>query len=451
MKELWRQSSFRWYWVGLFLSGLGNQFGWLALTWFVMNKTGSSAAMGGVVLAYNIPAVLAGLVAGVLLDRFDRRQLIMLDNVLRGLIFFTLVLLLQMEGTPLWLVYVLIVIAGMLSPLSSAGAQTLLPRLVTDKSLLVKANGLMESQWQINYLFGPAAAGVLIAWIGAANVLIVDAIGFFLCAFCFSRLKPASGVDSFSVERMDEKEAEEIQGKAAESSGSVVAFGPFLRSLIADIRTGYCYLLGRRRLLWLVLFTFFFNMAYGPVEVGLPLYANNDLEGGAVSLGLLWSALAAGALLGSILFSAVTWKLPTGVTLAAIIGLWGITTLPLALFTRVEVAMLAMALAGLSFSPYNILYRSHLQKHVPEELLGRVLTSVRTITGTGMPAGAAAAGWLIPVCGVQGMFGAASVVCVVTGLLAYVALRRLDEPELLPVQQGGEEALHAMGQHRVEQ
>jgi MFS family permease len=453
VKELWRQSSFRWYWLGLFLSGLGNQFGWMALTWFVMNKTGSSAAMGGVVLAYNIPAVLVGLVAGVLLDRFDRRKLIMLDNVLRGLIFFALVVLLQMEGTPLWLVYVLIVIAGMLSPLSSAGAQTLLPRLVMDKSLLVKANGLMESQWQITYLFGPAVAGVLIAWIGAANVLVVDAVSFFLCAFCFARLKPAAGSGSFAVGRMDEKEAEKVQGKAAESGGGtgVVAIGPFLRSLAADIRTGYRYLLGHRRLLWLVLFTFFFNMAYGPVEVGLPLYAKNDLDGGAVSLGLLWSAMAAGALLGSILFSAVTWKIPTGVTLAAIIGLWGITTLPLALFTRIDVAMLAMGLAGLSFSPYNILYRSHLQKHVPEELLGRVLTSVRTITGTGMPAGAAAAGWLIPVCGVQGLFGAASVVCAATGLLAFMALRRLDEPELLPVQQGGEEALHAVGQHRIEQ
>jgi MFS family permease len=453
VKELWRQSSFRWYWLGLFLSGLGDQFGWMALTWFVMNKTGSAAAMGGVVLAYNIPAVFVGLVAGVLLDRFDRRKLIMLDNVLRGLIFFALVALLQMEGTPLWLVYVLIVIAGMLSPLSSAGAQTLLPRLVFNKSLLVKANGLMESQWQITYLFGPAAAGVLIAWIGAANVLVVDAVSFFLCVSCFARLKPTAGSGSFAVGRKDGKEAEKAQGNAADSGGgtAVVEIGPFLRSLAADIRTGYRYLLGRPRLVWLVLFTFFFNMAYGPVEVALPLYAKNDLDGGAVSLGLLWSALAAGALVGSILFSAVTWKIPTGVTLASIIALWGITTLPLAVFTRADVAMLAMGLAGLSFSPYNILYRSHLQKHVPEELLGRVLTSVRTITGTGMPAGAAVSGWLIPACGVQGLFGASSVVCVVTGLFALLALRRLDEPELLPVQQGSEEALHSVRQNHIEQ
>ncbi|MGZ0050290.1 hypothetical protein [Brevibacillus gelatini] len=47
MKELWRQQPFRMYWLGMFLSGLGDQFGWMGLTWFVMKKTGSSAAMGG--------------------------------------------------------------------------------------------------------------------------------------------------------------------------------------------------------------------------------------------------------------------------------------------------------------------------------------------------------------------------------------------------------------------
>jgi MFS family permease len=81
-------------------------------------------------------------------------------------------------------------IPGLLSPLSSAGAQTLLPRLVPDKNLLVKANGIMESQWQIIYLFGPALAGVLIGLIGEANVLIIDAISFFVCAFCFSGYCP---------------------------------------------------------------------------------------------------------------------------------------------------------------------------------------------------------------------------------------------------------------------
>ncbi|EJL43286.1 MULTISPECIES: MFS transporter [Brevibacillus] len=419
MKELWRQHAFRWYWLGMFLSGLGDQFGWMGLTWFVMKKTGSPAAMGGVVLAYMLPAVFAGLVAGVLLDRFDRRKLIMVDNVARGLIFIALVALLLVDHVPLFVIYVLIVIAGTLSPLSTAGAQTLLPRLLADKRHLVKANGVMESQWQIIYMFGPALAGVLIGLIGEAYVLLIDAASFFVCALCFSRLPK-----------------EMTKSANPESAAQPAQIGLFLRSLFADMKTGYRYLFGKKQIVALVLFTFLFNMSYGPIEVALPLYANQNLAGGSVALGMLWSSLAIGALLGSLFFSTISWRIPLGVTLAGIIVLWGITTMPLAFFSRLEVAMIAMALAGFSYSPYNIMYRSYLQRQVPDALLGRVMTSIRTITGTGMPAGAAVSGVLIPTLGVQGLFGAGAAVCIACGLLAFGVLRDLESPSLAVEERG---------------
>lgn len=407
MRELWKQASFRWYWTGLFLSGVGDQFGWMGLTWYMMKETGSSAAMGGVVLAYFLPGVFAGLVAGVLLDRYDRRKLILLDNVLRGILFAGLVALFQLDRVPLVGVYVLIVIAGMLSPISNAGVQTLLPQLVSDKNLLVKANGLMESQWQIIYLFGPAAAGVMVSLYGEAMVLLLDAVSFLLCALCFSRIRQEAAVPH-------------------RTTATAAISGTCWRTLAADLRTGYTYLFGRPLLLWLIFFSFWFNMAYGPIEVALPLYAEKELAGGSLSLGLLWSALAVGALGGSLLFSTITWKVRTGYTLAAIIVLWGITTFPLSLFSRVEVAMVSMALAGLSFAPFNILYRSFLQRQVPQELLGRVFTSIRTITGLGMPLGAFLSGLLIPLFGIDGLFAAGSVACILFGTIAFSLLRRIE-------------------------
>jgi Na+/melibiose symporter-like transporter len=430
VKELWNHSGFRWYWTGLFLSSLGNSFGWMALSWFVMKKTGSPVAMGGVVLAFMLSSVAAGLVVGVLLDRFNRRRLIIWDNILRGLIYIALVLVLQSDSLPLWTVYALIIMAGLLSPLSSSGAQALLPRLVPDKNLLVRANGLMESQWQMTGLFGPALAGMLIALIGESMVLLVDACAMFLCAFCFYRI---------SAESLDDASQQSAAGKP----------GEFFRSLAADILTGYRFLFKRSQLVWLILFTFFFNMAYGPVEVALPLYADQLLKGGSLSLGLLWSALAGGALLGSVLFSAVTWRISTGVTLSSIIVLWGITTLPLAFFSRTDVAIIAMGLAGLSFTPYNIMYRSYLQKNIPSEMLGRVLTSVRTITGTGMPAGAGISGVLIPLLGLQGLLGVASAACIVIGLFAFPLLRGLDSSGLLAVQEGSGQTLQPARQEEI--
>lgn len=434
MKELWRKKSFRWYWLGLFLSGLGDQMGWMALSWGIMVKTNSPVAMGGMILAYTLPAVLTGLVAGVLLDRYERRKLIVLDNLLRGTIFLVLCLLLQAETVPLFVIYVFVVIAGMLSPLSSAGAQTMLPKLVLDSKLLTKANAVMETQWQMVYMIGPAAAGVLIGWLGSTNVLMVNACGFFLCALCFSRLP-----------RQVPEQSDQV---TANSQTSRVSISAFWRMLFRDMRFGYRFVFGRRQMVLLIFFTFFFNMAYGPFEVGLPLYANQDLDAGAEGLGLLWSSLAVGALLGSLLFAAVPWKIPTGPTLAGIILTWGLATVPIAFFARLDIALLAIGVAGLSFSPYNILYRSYLQRQVPDELLGRVLTSIRTITGTGMPAGAAVSGLLIPYLGVQGLFAAGSAACVVVGLAAFALLRGLDRS--LPIDQRGEELLQTIGQDRVE-
>ncbi len=407
MLQLFKQPGFRLYWLGLFLSGLGDHFGWLALSWFVMEQTGSPLAMGGVVFTYFISQVAAALVAGVLLDRFDRKKLIIFDNVLRGFIFLGIVLLLQADA-PLWLLYTCISVAGLLAPLSNTGTQTLLPRLVPDKNLLLKANGLMETNWQITYLLGPAAAGVLVAWVGEANVLIIDAVSFFFCAICFRSI-PEDTDAKTNVEKRKERQQ----------------FGAFFRSLRADFHTGFRYLFTKPLLLWLLFFSFLFNMAYGPIEVALPLYVKTVLGDAATSLGFLWMAFAIGSLAGSLLFSLVTWKHPTGYTLAGIIILWGVTTLPLGLYQRLDVGMASMALAGLTFAPFGVLYRTYLQKQVPEELLGRVLTSIRTITGTGLPVGSFLSGLFIPITGVNNLFLFSALFCIFAGGVAMVRLREL--------------------------
>lgn len=407
MLQLFKQPGFRWYWLGLFLSGLGDQFGWLALGWFIMEKTGSPLAMGGVVFTYFISQVAAALIAGVLLDRFNRKKLIIFDNVVRGFLFLGIVLLLQADA-PLWLLYVCISAAGLLAPLSNTGTQTLLPRLVPDQALLLKANGLLETNWQIAYLLGPAAAGILVSWVGEANVLIIDAISFFICAVCFWFIP----VDAKAEADMDKKKEHQ-------------RLGVFLRSLRADLQTGFRYLFAKPLLLWLLFFSFLFNMAYGPIEVAMPLYVKIVLGDAATSLGLLWMAFAIGSLGGSLLFSLVTWKIPTGYTLAGIIMMWGVATLPLGLFQRFDVGMVSMALAGLTFAPFGALYRTYLQKQVPAELLGRVLTSIRTITGTGLPVGSFLSGLLIPVTGVGNLFSFAALFCVVAGGVALFQLRAI--------------------------
>ena len=84
-QAIFREDAFRWFWLGFTGSALGDTMTRVAMTWFVYQATGSAAALGGLLVAYSGPIIVGGLVAGWLLDRYDRRQVMFVDSVVRGI------------------------------------------------------------------------------------------------------------------------------------------------------------------------------------------------------------------------------------------------------------------------------------------------------------------------------------------------------------------------------
>lgn len=255
MKEIWKLPAFRWYWSGLVLSALGDQLGWMGLTWFMMRETHSPAVVGSLVMAYFLPSVFAGLFIGVLLDRWNRRLLIVADNMIRGSLLLVIIGIVWFFHPPAWIVIVLVAILGLLAPISSAGAQTILPAFIEDKELLTKANSLMQSQWQLVYLVGPALAGLMIGYFGEEFVLFLDAVSFFICAICFYKMKERTAVESQPLN---------IKSQTSDK-------------IWKELWTGYHYIGKRPHFIVLLVITLFFNMAYGPLEVALPFFAKEKI------------------------------------------------------------------------------------------------------------------------------------------------------------------------------
>ncbi|WDL96707.1 MFS transporter [Alicyclobacillus sp. ALC3] len=162
-----RQRDFLLMTAGTGLSTLGDQIGWLAVLWLVMTLSGWSAQMGLAGLCYGLPSVVAGMFAGVLVDRSPALRLMVLDNVGQGLLFVAIPLLYWMHVLPFWLLCVLLVCAGTLSPLTLVGAMATVPDLVPAE-LLSKANAWDETLWQGAYLAGPLRSWLLA--FGAADV-----------------------------------------------------------------------------------------------------------------------------------------------------------------------------------------------------------------------------------------------------------------------------------------
>src|SRR4051794_6571846 len=147
----------------------------VALYWYVFQKTDSARALGLLSLAYMGPILVGGLVAGALLDRFDRRRVMIVDNLIRGLAVASIPLANAFGALTLPHIYSVAAIYGSLMMISLAGGPALLPALVRADQL-VTVTALEMLSFPLGGVFAPAVAGLLIAWLGAPNVLIIDAI-----------------------------------------------------------------------------------------------------------------------------------------------------------------------------------------------------------------------------------------------------------------------------------
>src|SRR4051794_13588751 len=132
---LLRNPAFGGFWLGFTLSVLGDGMTRVALTWFVYETTGSAEALGGLMLAYTGPILLGGLLAASLLGRFDRRLVMLADNLIRGGVLAGVPLLHALGWLALWHVYVAAGVYGLLMMISLAGGPALVPALVADDDL----------------------------------------------------------------------------------------------------------------------------------------------------------------------------------------------------------------------------------------------------------------------------------------------------------------------------
>ena len=250
--------------AGLLLSRTGDQLTTIALLWFVLDLTGSGAAVGLVLLCAGLPPVVTGTLLGRMLDRRSPRRVMVADNLLRALLVGAIPALHWLGRLDLPLLYGLSMAAGALIPATDVGVRVVLPRLV-DSDQLEHANALLGIGDQVSALVGPACGGLLVGLLGAPPVLLLDAASFLAMAAL--------------VWRLPDPPATAVPRPAAGTCGIRAALAePAVRVVLAV--------------------TLVYFLAYGPLEPALPVYSRDALGAGAGGYGLLWSAFGAGALAG---------------------------------------------------------------------------------------------------------------------------------------------------------
>ena len=173
---------------------------------------------------------------------------------------------------------------------------------------------------------------------------------------------------------------------------------------------------------------FFFS--YGPLEAALPIYSDAILQTDARGYGLLWSALAVGALIGTLSSTILSRRVRLGLALPLIAFLWGASLLPIAFVNQLWQACGLLLLGGLMWGPYTPMETTLLQRNVPKEQLGRVFGARSTLLTGGSPLGLAVGGILLAYVPSTSVIAFSALACILVGLggLAAPTFREMSLP-----------------------
>jgi MFS family permease len=403
-----RHRDFALLWVAGLISVAGDFALMIALTLHAYALTGSAIATGGVFIATLIPSVLLGSIAGVFVDRWDRKRTMVTADLARA----ALLLPLLAVGSPdlLWLLYGVRTATGIVGLFFDPAESALLPRLVGEEHL-VSANALNALNNNLGRLVGPALGGVLYASGGLELVIVVDAASFVASAALIAAIRanarpgraeaPASGASAWA--RATSEWMAGLRRVAADQALRTI----FLASGIGMLGEGT------------------FSVGYTPLVIDV-------LQGGATGAGVLSSAQAIGGLAaGALVARAALAVSPRLLFAGGMIGL-GFTDLGVAnagtLVPPGTAAVLAasgfMLLAGFPVVAASSARHGLVQMLTTDAFRGRAFGALSAVHGLAILIGLVIGGLVIPVVGVVPVVSIGAVMSIVGGAYALARLPR---------------------------
>ena len=174
------------------ISNLGSRMTWLALPWFVLVSSGSATRMGIVFAAEAVPMALLGIPSGTAVQRFGARKTMLACDAARAPLVALVPLLQDLHALSFGVLLALVFLSGVFTAPYFASQRLVLPEVVGEhERLITQANSLMEGAQRLTGLAGPAAAGALIALLGATNVIWIDAATYFFAFTLVATLVPS--------------------------------------------------------------------------------------------------------------------------------------------------------------------------------------------------------------------------------------------------------------------
>ncbi len=357
--------NYRYMWLGQVVSEAGDYFNNVAVLALVMEKTGSGMVVSGVFLSRAIPAVLAGPIAGVVLDRFDRRRIMIASDLVRAVVAAAFVFTVH-EQRP-WLLYLLSAVLMFVSPFFTAGRAAILPSIAC-KEEIHAANSLTQTTSWATLTAGTLLGGFGAAAFGYDAAFLLNAFSFLFSAWCIAKIAWRA---------------------AARGSTATPVSGA------RDFLDGLRYIASVPLMVGIALISFGWALGGGAAQVLFALFGEQVFHRGATGIGDIWGFAGLGLLAGGTLGHLIGRRTGFAGYKRAVTVSYLVHGAAYMLFSRTGsfgAALILMMLSRVGMAVTSILNNSQLLHHTAARYRGRVFATLEALRNAVMIVSMAAAG-----------------------------------------------------------
>jgi MFS family permease len=364
--------NYRAYFLGSAVSVSGTWMQRVAQDWLVLQLTHSGVALGVSSALQFAPVLVLGAWGGAVIDRVDRRRLLLLTQLLSALLAAVLALVCATGLVTLWMVYALTFGLGVVTVFDSPARQTFVAEMVgTDK--VINAQSLYSTVHNGGRLIGPALAGIVIAWLGVASAFALNALSFVAM----------------------------IVALASMDVGALLRVPPTARAP-RQIREGFAYLWTHRDLRASLILVAVVGVFGQNFRVVLPLLAQDTYHGGAQSYGYLTAALGLGAVIGALGSAARSRSSPRGLLLTCLA--FGVVNLLVVVMPSFVLALAVIVGVGVTNIIFNTVGRTLMIISSEPSMRGRVMALYNIVFLGSTPIGGPIVGWACEAWGARSGF-----------------------------------------------
>jgi len=366
--EVLKNRNFFLLWLGQIISQLGDRLDQMALIAFVyLRAPGSTWEIAKILSFTIIPVFLIGPVAGVYVDRWDRRRTMYLCDFLRAVLVLTIPLFLfySKSLTP---IYLIIFLTFSIGRFFVPAKLSIIPDLVEKKDLLM-ANSLVNTTGMIAAILGFGISGVLIEWLGARSGFYLDALSFLVSGTLIFSLSKKAG-PAMNLKKVSKEIVEVIR-----------------KSVLQEIKDGVLYFIRKKDIRFTAGITFILWSALGAVYVVLIVFVQKALHSATKGLGLLIMFLGIGLFLGSLIYGRFGQKFSHYKTIFGALFLSGAMLILFSIYLSsypyfIVAAMLALLL-GLAIAPIMIAANTIIHNVSENAMMGKIFSSMEIVMHLG--------------------------------------------------------------------